>query len=141
MGGFASPHARRLLCSPGAEHSYERSARLLREVAGRCVCGNMVRRLCDEHGGRMRTWQREIPVAARPFHEETGDVEFQTDGTCVNTVGGWHEVRLSILAKWPRGVQVTDLDARGDERLPEPTARFAAVAGGGRTTWHCTPPS
>jgi len=126
--GFVSPHAQRLLCLLGAEHSFERSARLLREVAGLCVCDNTVRRLCDEHGGRMRTWQREAPDAARPFRAATGDAEFQTDGTCVNTVGGWREVRLSIFAKRPRGVPITDLDAWDDGRLPEPTARVATAA-------------
>jgi hypothetical protein len=126
--GFVSPQAQRLLCLLGAEHSFERSARLRREVAGLCVCDNTVRRCCDEHGGRMRTWQREAPDAARPFHEAKGDVEFQTDGTCVNTVGGWREVRLSIFAKRPRGAPITDLAAWDDERLPEPTARLAAAA-------------
>ncbi len=128
VDGFVSPHAQRRLCLLGAEHSFERSARLLREVAGLCVCDHTVRRLCDEHGGRMRTWQREAPDAVRPFHEATGDVEFQTDGTCVNTVGGWREVRLSIFAKRPRGVPITDLDAWDEGRLPEPTARIATAA-------------
>jgi hypothetical protein len=128
VDGFVSPHAQRLLCLLGAEHSFERSARLLRAVAGLCVCDNTVRRLCDEHGGRMRTWQREALDAARPFHRATGDVEFQTDGTCVNTTGGRREVRLSIFAKRPRGVPVTDLDAWDDQRLPEPTARIATAA-------------
>src|SRR5262249_14939489 len=41
---------------------------------------------------------------------------------------GWREVRLSIFAKRPRGVPVTDLDAWDDERLPQPTARIATAA-------------
>jgi hypothetical protein len=128
VDGFVSPHAQRLLCLLGAEHAFERAARLLREVAGLCVCDNTVRKICDEHGGKMRAWQREEPEAARPFREAEGEVEFQTDGTCVNTTGGWREIRLSIFAKRVRGEPIRDLDAWDDQRLPEPTARIATAA-------------
>ena len=76
----------------------------------------------------MRAWQREDPEAARPFREAEGDVEFQTDGTCVNTTGGWREVRLSIFAKRQRGEPVTDLDDWDEQRLPAPHARVATAA-------------
>jgi len=55
-------------------------------------------------------------------------VEFQTDGTSVNTTEGWREIRLSIFAKRAPGRPVTDLDAWDDQRLPEPTARVASAA-------------
>jgi hypothetical protein len=128
VDGLVSPHAQRLLCLLGAEHSFEHSARLLREVAGLCVCDDTVRKLCDEHGGQARAWQREDPEAVRPFRQARGEVEFQTDGTSVNTTGGWRELRLSLFAKRPRGKPVTDLDAWDEERLPEPTARVATAA-------------
>jgi hypothetical protein len=99
LDGAVSPHAQRLLCTLGADWSFARCARHLREVAGLCVCDNTVRKVCDRHGGLMRAWQRDDPDAARPFREAGGDVEFQTDGTCVNTTGGWREVRPSIFAK------------------------------------------
>jgi hypothetical protein len=76
----------------------------------------------------MRAWQREAPAAAERFREAEGDVEFQTDGTCVNTTGGWREVRLSIFAKRRRGEPVTDLDDWDDQRLPPPHARVATAA-------------
>src|SRR4051812_2449714 len=75
----------------------------------------------------MRAWQRDDPGAGAAFREAEGDVEFQTDGTSVNTAGGWREMRLSIFAKRGRGEPVTDLDAWGDQRLPAPTARVAAA--------------
>jgi hypothetical protein len=128
VDGFVSPHAQRLLCLLGAEHSFERSARLLREVAGLCVCDNTVRRICDEHGGQARAWQRGAPEPAAAFRQAPGEVEFQTDGTCVNTTGGWREIRLSIFAKRPLGKPVVDLDAWDDQRLPEPTVRIATAA-------------
>lgn len=128
VDGFVSPHAQRLLCLLGAEHAFERAARLLREVAGLCVCDNTVRRICDEHGGKARAWQREDPEASRPFREAGGDVEFQTDGTCVNTTGGWREVRLSIFAKRERGEPIPGPQGWDDQRMPAPHARVAAAA-------------
>ena len=128
VDGLVSPHAQRLLCVAGAERSFERASRLLRELAGLNVCDNTVRAACDRHGGLMRAWRRDDPEAARPFREADGEVEFQTDGTCVNTTEGWREMRLSIFAKRHRGEPAGDLDAWDDQRLPAPAAR-AATAG------------
>jgi hypothetical protein len=127
VDGLVSPHAQRLLCVAGAERSFERAARLLRELAGLNVCDNTVRAVCDRHGGRMRAWRRDDPEASRPFREARGDVEFQTDGTCVNTTGGWREVRLSIFAKRRRGEPVLVPEDWDDQRLPTPHVRSATA--------------
>lgn len=127
VDGLVTPHAQRLLCVAGAERSFERAARLLRELAGRNVCDNTVRAACDRHGGRVRAWRRDDPEASRAFREAEGDVEFQTDGTCVNTVGGWREVRLSIFAKRRPGEPVPDPDDWDDQRMPAPHVRSAAA--------------
>jgi hypothetical protein len=128
LEGLVSPHAQRLICTLAVDRSFERCARQLRQVAGICVCDNTVRAVCDRHGGLMRAWQRDDPEAARPFRDAGGDVEFQTDGTCVNTTGGWREVRLSIFAKRRRGEPVTDLEDWDEQRLPAPHARVATAA-------------
>lgn len=125
--GLVSPGAQRLLCLVGAEWSFERAARYLREVAGLVVCDNTVRKVCDRHGGLMRAWQRDDPEASRAFRAAGGDVEFQTDGTAVNTTEGWREMRLSVFAKRRRGRPVSDLDAWDDQRLPPPAARVATA--------------
>jgi hypothetical protein len=128
VDGLVSPQAQRLLCLAGAERSFERAARMLRELAGLVVCDNTVRKACDRHGGAMRAWQRDDPAAGAAFREAKGDVEFQTDGTSVNTTEGWREMRLSIFARREPGEPVTDLGAWDGQRLPAPTAR-AATAG------------
>jgi hypothetical protein len=128
LEGFVSPHAQRVFCTVGAEWSFQRCAGFLREIAGLVVCDNTIRKVCDRHGGLMRAWQREEPEAAQAFRGAKGDVEFQTDGTCVNTIGGWREVRLSIFAKRHRGAPVTELDAWDDQRLPAPHVRVATAA-------------
>jgi hypothetical protein len=128
LEGFVSPRAQRLLCVVGAEWSFARCARYLRDLAGLVVCDNTIRKVCDRHGGLMRVWQREDPEASRQFREASGDVEFQTDGTCVNTTTGWREVRLSIFAKRDRGEPVADLAGWDGARLPAPGARVATAA-------------
>lgn len=127
LDGFVSPNAQRLLGWLGAERSFERSARLLRDVAGLVNCDNTIRTLCDYQGGRMRAWQREAPEACRRFREARGDVKFQTDGTCVNTTDGWREVRLSVFAKRLRGEPVVNLNDWEDPRLPAPPVRVATA--------------
>jgi hypothetical protein len=127
VDGLVSPHAQRLLCVAGAERSFERAARLLHELAGLNICDNTVRAACDCHGGRMRAWRRNDPEASRPFREADGDVEFQTDGTCINTTGGWREVRLSIFAKRRRGEPVLAPEDWDNQRLPSPHVRSATA--------------
>jgi hypothetical protein len=128
VDGLVSPHAQRLLCVAGVGRSFEEAARSLREPAGLNVCENTVRQVCDRHGARCRAWLREDPEAARAFKAASGEVEFQTDGTSVNTTRGWREIRLSIFARRPPGQPVIDLDDWDEQRLPEPTARVAAAA-------------
>jgi hypothetical protein len=128
VDGLVSPHAQRLLCVAGVGRSFEEAARSLRALAGLNVCDNTVRKACDRHGARSRAWQREDAEAARAFKEAVGEVEFQTDGTSVNTTKGWREIRLSIFAKRPRGRPVIELDDWDEQRLPEPTSRVATAA-------------
>jgi hypothetical protein len=104
--------AQRLLCLAGASWSFARAAAHRNEFCGLAVCDNTIRRVCHDHGGAAREWQRDDPAAAAPFRAAAGDVEFQTDGTAVNTTGGWREMRLSIFAKRQRGQPGQDPPAR-----------------------------
>jgi hypothetical protein len=128
LDGLVSPHAQRPFRTLGADWSFERCARHLREVAGLVVCDNTVREVCGRRGGLMRAWQREAPEASRPFREADGDVESQTDGTCVHTVGGRREVRLSIFARRRRGKPIPELDDWDEQRMPAPHVRVASAA-------------
>ena len=120
LAGFVSPAAQRLLCLAGASWSFDRASAHLRELCGLAVCDNTIRRVCHEHGGAARDWQRDDPAAAAAFRAAAGEVEFQTDGTAVNTTAGWRELRLSVFAKrHPAGP---------GGRLPAPHARVLAAA-------------
>ncbi len=121
--GFVSPGAQRLLCLAAASWSFDRASANLKEFCGLSACDNTIRSVAHAHGGAMRDWQRDDPAAAAGFRKATGDVEFQTDGTCVNTTGGWREMRLSIFARRNRGKPAAgrgDWEQRG---LPAPHAR------------------
>jgi hypothetical protein len=77
----------------------------------------------------MADWLHADPRAGAGFAAAEGAVEFQTDGTMVNTVAdGWREMRLGLFAKRLPGRAATpaEWDRR---RLPAPAARvlFAAV--------------
>jgi hypothetical protein len=87
------------------------------------VCDNTVREVCHRHGGAMRDWQRGEPAAGAAFRAAGGDVEFQTDGTMVNTTSGWREMRLSIFAKRQRGRPAHGRSGWRQRRLPAPHAR------------------
>src|SRR5690606_38450893 len=52
---------------------------------------------------------------------------FTTDGTCVNTTGGWREMKVGIFSKRERGepAQPADWDTR---QLPAPQTRIAFAA-------------
>jgi hypothetical protein len=73
-------------------------------------------------------WLHGDGAAGAGFAAAEGDVEFQTDGTMVNTWEGWREMRLGLFAKRPRGRPATaaQWDSR---RLPAPAARvlFAGI--------------
>jgi len=110
------------LCLAGTSWSFDRAAAHLKEFCGLAVCDNTIRAVCHSHGGRLRDWQRDAPAAAAAFRAAAGDVEFQTDGTAVNTTSGWREMRLSIFAKRQRGKAASrsDWEQRG---LPAPHVR------------------
>lgn len=128
VGGFVSPAAQRLLCLAGASWSFDRAAANLKEFCGLSVCDNTIRAVCHGHGGAMREWQRDAPAAAEPFRAAGGDAEFQTDGTCVNTTGGWREMRLSIFAKRHRGRPAVGRRGWEQRDLPAPHARVIQAA-------------
>jgi hypothetical protein len=126
--GFVSPQAQRLLCLAGTSWSFDRASAHLKEFCGLSACDNTIRNVCDGHGGAMRDWQRDEPKAGEPFRAAGGDVEFQTDGTCVNTTGGWREMRLSIFAKRHRGRPARGPRDWEQRDLPAPHVRVIQAA-------------
>ena len=98
-----SHQAQRLLCLAGSSWSFDRAAQHLREFCGLSVSDNKIRDVCQRHGVAAAAWQRERKEAHQGFRNATGDIEFSTDGTSVNTWEGWREMRLGIFSKRHRG--------------------------------------
>lgn len=128
VDGYASRQARRLMCLAGASWSFDRASEHLEELCGLKVSDNTIRKACQEEATAMACWQRESTEARVPFRKAEGDIEFSTDGTNVNTTGGWREMRVGIFSKRHRGepADVTNWHCRD---LPSPHVRlsFAAI--------------
>ncbi len=124
INGWMSRRGQRLACLAGASWSFDRAAQHLEEFCGLRISDTTIRAVCQEHGANARRWQQENPQAAEAFRQATGGVELATDGTHVNTMGGWREMRLSVFAKRERGQSQSVV--RWEERdLPKPNARVA----------------
>jgi len=121
---YVTWQAQRLLSLAAVSWSYDQAAELLRAFCGVRVSDTTIRAIAQKHGGQMRRWQQEEPVACAAFKRAQGEAEFATDGTSVNTTDGWREMRVGVFAKRQRGKPQTV--AHGEERhLPAPAARVA----------------
>lgn len=136
MGGFVSPHARKLLALAGASWSFAGAARHLAEFCGLRTCDQTIRAVCHAEAGLLADWLHTDPAAGAGFAAAAGGVEFQTDGTTVNTWEGWRELRLGVFAKREPGrpAAPAEWDTR---RLPAPHARV--LFGGIETAAHFGP--
>jgi len=115
---------RRLTVKAGTICSFDKAAEHLEEFCGIKLSDNTIRDLCQKEAVPMGRWQRTNPAANAEFIESNGDVEFTTDGTCVNTTEGWREMRVGIFAKRERGEGVHP-DQWDDRKLPKPHASVA----------------
>lgn len=122
LDGFLSRQAQRLVCLAAASWSFDRASALLAELCGLRISDTTIRAAAAAAGSRARAWQRTGPAPAAAFAAAAGDVEFSTDGTHINTLGGWREMRLAIFARRPSGApaEPRQWDERG---LPAPSVR------------------
>jgi hypothetical protein len=116
------------LCLAGASWSFAAAAEHLAEFCGLRTCDQTIRAVCYQEAGLLADWLHTDKAIGAGFAAATGDIEFQTDGTMVNTWESWREMRLGIFAKRPRGPTAT-ADEWDSRRLPPPTARllFAGI--------------
>jgi len=125
--GRYSWEAQRLICLAAVSWSYDVSSQRLEELCGLQVCDTTIREMAQRHGAAANEWLRSEPQAARAFREASGDVEFTTDGTCVNTTGGWREMKTAIFSKRARGEPATPAEW-ATRALPAPHVRLAFAA-------------
>lgn len=126
--GRYSHEAQRLICLAAASWSYEISADRLEELCGLRVGETTVREIAQQRGAAANEWMCSDPAAAREFRDAEGDVEFTTNGTSVNTMEGWREMKVGIFSKRDRGESAT-VDEWESRSLPKPKTcvAFAAI--------------
>ena len=127
IDGRYSKQAQRLVCLAAASWSYDISSDRLEEFCGLSVSDTTIREVAQEHGSKANEWLRLDPVAVQEFRAARGDIEFTADGTCVNTVDGWREMKVAIFSKRERGEPATP-DEWATRDLPKPHTRIAFAA-------------
>lgn len=125
--GARSRQAERMLCLAGASWSYAQASLYLDELCGLKVSAGTVRNVCQQEAPRIEQWQAEDPAASEKYRKTPGHIEFQTDGTCVNTTAGWKEMRVGVFAKRLPGPPVMP-EEWATRKLPPPGARVAFAA-------------
>ena len=75
----------------------------------------------------MKQWQENNPQAWKEFVETEGEIEFTTDGACVNTLEGWKEMRAGIFSRREPGKSVTQQEW-ASRHLPRPHVSIAFAA-------------
>lgn len=72
------------------------------------------------------TVAKPLSEASTQFRQAKGEIEFSTDGTSVNTLDGWRELRIALWLKRPLSnpAQTYEWDTR---QLPKATARSVLI--------------
>lgn len=127
LDGYASSHARRLLCLAGASWSFDTARAHLQTFCGLSVSDEFIRQTTLHEAPKMETWLRSATEVSTAFMQAEGEIEFETDATKVNTREGWRDAKIGIFAKRPRGPSA-DSSQWNTRTLPKPTARYAFAA-------------
>ena len=102
QGGAQARQAERLLCLAGASWSFAKSSTvsegvLRPERVGQYRAGASV---STKQVPEIEAWQAHRSGSRAALSRNARrDVEFETDGTCVNTTAGWKEMRVGVFAK------------------------------------------
>ncbi len=126
LGGFLTRQATRLVCLTGGRVAFAAAAGMLEACCGWTVSDDTIRLACEGQSGPIAAFNA-TPAAGVKFSQAAGELEFQLDGTTVNTTGGWRDMKIGIFARREPGEKATA--AEWDSRnLPGPTARVAFAA-------------
>jgi hypothetical protein len=128
-GHKLSMGARRMVSLAGSGSSFDEASEKLLELCHLRISNDVVRRVCNEEGEMARAWLKQSAAPAQAMAKASGEVEFYTDGVQVNTVDGWRELRMSVLAKRAAGdpAQPADWETRVLEK-PQCRIAWAAIA-------------
>jgi hypothetical protein len=115
-----------MACRLGVQQSFEKAEVALLEVAGWDLDDNTIRQLCHATATRASA-SREQRGTAEAFAQAEGDLEVQIDAGKVNTLDGWRDVKVAVLARRARGEPIAP--SEWDQRdLPAPAVRSVVAA-------------
>jgi hypothetical protein len=125
LDGYLSRRLTKQVCRKAADASFEKAREDLIEFLSVPVSAETLRKVSEEHGRRMASWQPKDTTSAQAFATAAGEVEFTIDAGKVNTrEEGWNDAKIAVAQKRPTG-EPTSIDAWDKQRLPEATARLA----------------
>lgn len=116
-----------MLSLAGASWSFDRAARHLGEFCHIQVSDDTIERVCQEQGERARQWMKSSPEPGKSIAGAKGQIEFSSDGTSINTVNGWREMRLTTIARREPS-PACEPEQWAQRVLNEPTARVSICA-------------
>jgi hypothetical protein len=118
---------RRLVARAGGTKSFAEAKEDLWEYCRLVISHMTIRALCHQEAAKMAKWQKASSEVQQDFIEAPGNVEVTMDGTSVNTMEGWREVKVGIASKRELAKGVLP-EEWGDRELPRHTARVAFAA-------------
>ena len=110
-----------------ADSSFDKSQKRLLKFCGIKLSANTIKMLCDQESAKMKQWQENNPQSWSDFVASEGEIEFTVDGTCVNTLEGWKEIRLGIFSMREAGVFAMP-HQWASRHLPKPHVSIAFAA-------------
>jgi len=127
MDNRLSQRAAQMITLAGVSQSFRHGNLLLDSLAGWTTCHEIIRQVCYRQSDQLAAQREAASPEIEPFRQASGQMEFQTDATKINTLGGWRDMKIAIFAKRKAGEPATA--EQWDKRpLPAPTARFAFAA-------------
>lgn len=117
--------ARRMVTLAGTSWPFDRAADHLKTFCHIEVSDDTIERVCQEEGERATRWMSASEEPTKAYAKARGLPEFSTDGVKINTVNGWREMRVSVLARREPALSCDPKD--WDRRvLNVPTVRLAS---------------
>jgi hypothetical protein len=125
--GRLTRRAEDMMTISGVHQSFRYGAFLLQELAGWSSCHEIIRQVCYQRAKELEQQRQAAAPDIEPFRHAEGRAEFQTDATSVNTLEGWHDMKIGVFAKREAGAP-SCADEWDKRDLPKPTVRFAFAA-------------
>lgn len=117
----------RLACLAASSWSFDKASEHLSEFCGLSISDQTIRRVADAEGMKAAAWLDTAYAATTKFTRAEGHTEFSGDGTMVNTIVGWKEMRVTSLARRRPGVGADPREWEEVQRRDLPTASARLV--------------